>query len=101
VPLSFAERLERDLADTKLTADARAAVDGWLKADREFNVWFLDTTKRALADEELTALLDGYQESQEVVSNAWEAFEADGDTALLQAGIAESIDRMKLLRERT
>ena len=101
MPLSFAERLERDLADTKLTAEARVAIDGWLKADREFNVWFLVTTKRALRDDELTALLDGYQESQEIVSDAWAAFEANGDVARLEAEIARSIAQMKLLRERT
>lgn len=99
MPLSFAERLERDLADTKLTAEARAAIDGWLKADREFNVWFLVTTKRALKDAELSALLDGYQESQEIAETAWKRFEKSADAALLVDGLDRSTARMQQLRE--
>ncbi len=52
-------------------------------------------------DDELTALLDGYQASQEIVSDAWAAFETNGDVARLEAEIARSIEQMKLLRERT
>ena len=98
MPLSFAERLEREITDQKLTAEARARLDDWLAADKAFNVWFLVTTKRALKDAELSALLDGYQESQEIAEAAWEAFETKADPAALLAGLERSIAKMEQVR---
>ena len=96
---SFAERLRSEIADHEVSADLRARVDEWIKADKEFNAWFLLTTKRALADDELMELLDGYRESQEIAEEAWETFQEQKDGMMLAEGITQSIHRMQLLRE--
>jgi hypothetical protein len=80
--------------------DLRARIDEWLKVDKEFNTWFLVTTKRALADDELMELLDGYRESQEIVEEAWEEFQQKKDSMMLQEGITQSIHRMRLLQDK-
>lgn len=107
--LSFAERLERDLADRALDDEIRTPIGAWLKADKDFNIWFLVTTKRALRDEELTALLDGYQHAQELVETAWKALEKSTSAkglftgagaakkALLEA-IARSLEELQKLQ---
>ena len=96
---SFAERIQSELSDYEIEKDVRARIDDWLKADTDFNTWFLVTTKRALADDELMALLDGYRESQEIVEQAWEQFTEKRDGTMLVEGITQSIHRMKLLQE--
>lgn len=96
---SFAERIQSELSDYEIEKDVRARIDDWLKADTDFNTWFLVTTKRALADDELMALLDGYRESQEIVEHAWEQFTEKKDGTMLVEGITQSIHRMKLLQE--
>jgi hypothetical protein len=101
VTTSFAERIRSEMADYELTAELRARIEDWLKADKEFNTWFLVTTKRALADDELMELLDGYRESQEIVEEAWEDFMDKKNTTMLLEGITQSIHRMTLLQERT
>ena len=98
---SFAEKIRSELSDYEIEKDLRERIDDWLKADKDFNTWFLVTTKRALADDELMALLDGYRESQEIVEEAWEAFTEKKDTATLLEGITQSIHRMKLLQDET
>lgn len=96
---SFAERIQSELSDYEIEKDVRARIDEWLKADTDFNTWFLVTTKRALADDELMNLLDGYRESQEIVEQAWEQFTEKRDATMLVEGITQSIHRMKLLQE--
>ncbi len=96
---SFADRIRSELEVRELSADLRARLDDWLKADKDFNVWFLVTTKRALADDELMALLDGYRESQEIIEDAWERFQTKKDAEGLSEGITQSIHRMRLLQE--
>lgn len=96
---SFAERIRSELSDYPIDRDVRARIDDWLKADTDFNTWFLVTTKRALADEELMNLLDGYRESQELVERAWEEFTEKKDGTMLVEGITQSIHRMQLLQE--
>lgn len=98
---SFADKIRSELDVQKVTPEVRARVDDWLKADKDFNVWFLVTTKRALADDELMALLDGYRESQEIIEDAWERFLEQKDVEMLLEGITQSIHRMKLLQEST
>lgn len=98
---SFAEKIRSELSDYEVDKDVRAHIDEWLKADKDFNTWFLVTTKRALADDELMALLDGYRESQEIVERAWEDFTEKRDGMMLVEGITQSIHRMKLLQDRT
>lgn len=95
---SIAERIRSEIADRKVSPELRARVDEWLKADKEFNVWFLDTTKRALADDELMALLDGYRESQEIVEEAWADFQENKNETMLMEGMTQSIHRMNLLQ---
>jgi hypothetical protein len=99
VTTSFAERIRSELADYKVSNELRARIDEWLKADKEFNVWFLMTTKRALADDELMELLDGYRESQEMVEEAWDDFKETKNDTMLMEGITQSIHRMKLLQD--
>jgi hypothetical protein len=104
VTQSFAERIRNELAelgDEALTPELRVRIDEWLKADKAFNVWFLVTTKRALADDELMALLDGYRESQELIEDAWESFQTNKDATTLLEAITQSIHRMKLLEDGT
>lgn len=96
---SFAERIRSELSDYPIDRDVRARIDDWLKADTDFNTWFLVTTKRALADEELMNLLDGYRESQELVERAWEEFTEKKDGTMLVEGITQFIHRMQLLQE--
>jgi len=98
--ISFAERIRSELADYEVSPELRTRIDEWLKADKEFNVWFLVTTKRALADDELMELLDGYRESQEIVENAWEDFQEKKNATMLLEGITQSIHRMTLLQDK-
>ena len=97
---SFAERIRSEIADQEVSAELRARIDEWLKVDKEFNTWFLVTTKRALADDELMELLDGYRESQEIVEDAWEDFQDKKDGMMLTEGITQSIHRMRLLQDK-
>ena len=97
---SFADKIRSELADQQVSPELRARIDDWLKADKEFNTWFLVTTKRALADDELMELLDGYRESQEIVEDAWEEFQDKKNSTMLFEGITQSIHRMRLLQER-
>jgi hypothetical protein len=100
VTTSVAERIRAELADVELSAELRASIDDWLDADKAFNVWFLVTTKRALRDDELMELLDGYRESQEIVEEAWADFQEKKNGTMLIEGITQSIHRMKLLQDR-
>lgn len=95
---SVAERIRSEIADQRFDEELRAHLEEWLRADQEFNVWFLVTTKRALADEELMQLLDGYRESQEIVEDAWANFQDNKDATMLIEAITQSIHRMKLLQ---
>ena len=97
---SFADKIRAELADHEVAPEVRTRIDEWLKADKEFNVWFLVTTKRALADDELMDLLDGYRESQEIVETAWEDFIDKKNATMLMEGITQSIHRMKLLQDK-
>jgi hypothetical protein len=100
VSTSFADKIRDELEGTTVTPEVRASIDEWLKADKEFNVWFLVTTKRALKDDELMELLDGYRESQEIVEEAWEDFQERKNATMLLEGITQSIHRMKLLQDK-
>jgi hypothetical protein len=96
--MSFAERIRSEIADRDVNRELRRRITDWLKADEQFNTWFLVTTKRALRDEELMAILDGYRESQEIVEAAWESFHDNRDAAMLIEGMTQSIHRMQLVR---
>lgn len=94
---SVADDIREELPRRAMDAATRKALEEWLASDREFNEWFLVTTKRALADDELMELLDGYRESQETVERAWKTFRDDGDESKLEASIAISGARMQTL----
>lgn len=97
---SFADKIKSELEDHEVSAEVRTQIDAWLSADRDFNTWFLVTTKRALGDDELLALLEGYRESQEIVEEAWERFQDQEDATMLLEGITQSIHRMRTLQDR-
>ena len=94
---SIADDIRDALPTLDVDPDTKKAVESWLAMDKEFNVWFLETTKRALADDELMDLLGGYGESQDTVSKAWSAFRDEPNGAKLHASLAISIARMQAL----
>ena len=97
---SIADDIREALPSLDVDPDTRTAVESWLVADTDFNAWFLETTKGALADDELMDLLGGYGESQETISSAWSSFRDDPNASKLQASIAISISRMQTLMNR-
>jgi hypothetical protein len=96
-PRSIADDIRDALPTLDADADTKAAIESWLLADKEFNVWFLETTKGALADDDLMNLLAGYGDSQETVTSAWTAFRHDSDATKLRTGVTLSIARMQAL----
>ena len=91
---SIADDIREALPSLQVDPDTKKAVESWLVADRDFNVWFLETTKRALADDELMDLLGGYGEAQETISTAWKSFRDEPDAPKLHASLAISVARM-------
>ena len=96
-PRSTADDIREALPTLEVDAETKNAVERWLAADKDFNLWFLETTKGALADEDLMNLLGGYGESQDTVATAWSAFRKEPDTTKLHASLASSIARMQSL----
>jgi hypothetical protein len=94
---SISDDIRDELPSLGVDPDTKTALESWLAADKEFNGWFLVTTKRALADDELMELLDGYRESQETMQAAWKTFREDKNPAKLAASAAISIARMHAL----
>lgn len=95
---SLSDEIRDELPSLDLDAETRAALERWLAADKEFNLWFLVTTKRSLADDDLMSLLEGYRVTQETAEDAWRALRAGRiDPAGLRAGLAESVTKMHLL----
>lgn len=97
---SVSESIREDLPVLSVDAETKKAIEGWLAADKEFNTWFLVTTKRALADDDLMELLDGYRESQDTMTSAWSSFTDDKNATKLEASIAISIARMHELMKK-
>lgn len=101
---SLAVRIREDLEDRAdvVAEPARAAVSEWLAADDAFNHWFLETTKGAVDDDTLMALLGGYGETQDPVEEAWRAIVEDGgrDEAALLAAIEASKAKLAQLQKR-
>lgn len=97
---SLAERVKEEIARIE-RKELRTALSQWIDADREFNSWFLLTTKRQLDDDELLGLLDGYRETQEIVAHAWDSFDEhagdEASCAILLARVEESLERMREL----
>jgi len=97
---SIAEKIQKELNEEVSDADLKQRLGAWLAADKEFNIWFLVTTKRQLKDDDLMALLDGYRESQEIVEGAWEDYCRKKDVAALAASLDASLAKMRELQNR-
>jgi hypothetical protein len=98
---SIADRIQKELPEVVSDPELKARLTQWLTADKEFNLWFLVTTKRQLHDDDLMALLDGYRESQEIVEEAWAAFcDQKKDGAALIESLDDSLKRMERLQGR-
>jgi hypothetical protein len=97
---SVGERIRAALPDAKASVALETVVRDWLLADQDFNVWFLETTKGALDDATLMALLSGYGDDQEAVGKAWTAFEVDHDEAALARALASSTEVMRALKHK-
>lgn len=100
IPTALSDRIRNEMSDLDLGADARKALEAWLAADREFNVWFLETTKGKLDDDALMGLLEGYREDQETVEEAWGSFVGARDLQALTAVLEASAARMTDLQGR-
>lgn len=97
---TIADEIRDELPELDVEPVVKQALETWLATDREFNSWFLVTTKRQLRDDELTALLDGYRESQEVMERGWAQFREEGHGAQIEASAAISIAQMHELMKR-
>ena len=98
---SIAEKIQKEINEEVSDPDLKKRIGDWLAADKEFNVWFLVTTKRSLDDDDLMSLLDGYRETQESAESAWRAFRADKlDPAALRAGLDDSLAKMNALMKK-
>ncbi|MEA2746259.1 MAG: hypothetical protein QOI41_402 [Myxococcales bacterium] len=95
---SVGDKIRAALPDVKASADLQKTVRDWLVADGDFNVWFLETTKGALDDAKLMALLSGYGDDQDAVSGAWDDFERTRDEAALTEVLAASTKVMAALK---
>lgn len=98
---NLSDEIREELGSLSLDADTKAALEKWLAADKEFNVWFLVTTKRSLDDDDLMGLLDGYRESQEAAESAWRGFRDDKlDATRLRDGLDDSLAKMNALMKK-
>lgn len=98
---SLADEIRDEMTSREIDADTKAALEKWLAADKEFNLWFLVTTKRSLDDDDLLGLLDGYRETQEAAEAAWRAYvSSKADPAELRVGLAESLAKMHVLMKK-
>jgi hypothetical protein len=97
---SVGERIRAALPDAKASAPLEKTVRDWLACDADFNVWFLETTKGALDDAKLMALLSGYGDDQDAVGGAWDDFERTRDEAALTAVLAASTKAMAALKQK-
>ena len=97
---SVSALIARDLDELGLDEGVRVVVQRWLAADRDFNYWFVETTKGKLDDDALFGLLGGYAEDQDAVRAAWVAFREDRDLASLAERLETSIARMASLKHK-
>ena len=95
---AIAETIKKEMDEVRLDADVSAALKDWLLADREFNVWFLETTKGKMDDEALMSLLSGYSEDQDSVTDGWKSYRDDHNGPQLIAILARSQATMDRLQ---
>lgn len=97
---SVGEKIRAALPDAKASPALDKTVRAWLASDADFNVWFLETTKGALDDAKLMALLSGYGDDQDAVGGAWDDFERTRDEAALTSVLAASTTVMAALKQK-
>ena len=98
---SLAEDIRDELPSISVDDETKASLEKWLQADKEFNLWFLVTTKSSINDDDLMGLLDGYRETQESAETAWRAFRKEKlDSAGFRAGLDDSLAKMNALMRR-
>lgn len=98
---SLAEDIRDELPSISVDDETKASLEKWLQADKEFNLWFLVTTKSSINDDDLMGLLDGYRETQESAETAWRAFRKEKlDSAGFRAGLDDSLAKMNALMKR-
>ena len=98
---SLAEDIRDELPSLSIDEETKTALEKWLQADKEFNLWFLVTTKSSLHDDDLMGLLDGYRETQESAESAWRAFRKEKlDPAGFRAGLDDSLAKMNALMKK-
>lgn len=98
---SLSEDIREDLASLSIDDETKASLEKWLEADKQFNLWFLLTTKSSLQDDDLMGLLDGYRETQESAESVWRAFRKEKlDSAGFRAGLDDSLAKMNALMKK-
>jgi hypothetical protein len=98
---AVAQKIRRELPDSKVEQPLEATIRKWLVADDDFNLWFLETTKGKLDDTSLLALVEGYGNDQDSIERAWDDFRDQRiDAAVLTVRLETSITTMKALKEK-
>jgi hypothetical protein len=97
---AIAQRIRRELPDTKPDPTLEATIRKWFAADDDFNLWFLETTKGKLDDSSLLALVEGYGDDQDAVEHAWESFRDHFDAAGLITALENSMVRLGELKQK-
>lgn len=98
-PTSIGKRIRDELSEVSAEADLEKLIRRWLVADDDFNLWFLDTTKGKLDDQDLLDLMDGYGHDQAAVESAWDRFRGTRDVAHLVAALELSLSTMAGLKK--
>ncbi len=99
-PISIGNRIRDELSEVTVEADVEATIRRWVAADQDFNVWFLETTKGGLADQDLLDLMDGYGTDQEAVEAAWDRFRGTRDVTHLVHTLEASLLKMDALKQK-
>jgi hypothetical protein len=97
-PTSIGKRIRDELSEVSAAAEVEKTIRRWLVADDDFNLWFLETTKGKLDDQDLLDLMDGYGQDQEAVESAWDRYRGTRDEAHLVAILELSLSKMSALK---
>ena len=97
---SIAEEISRSLARGSIHDGARmSTVTRWLRADREFNAWFLAEVKTPeVSDDAVLSVVTAYGEDQAEVEEAWNAYRDGGGLDAFSAALERSLARMAGIR---
>jgi len=99
-PIAIGKRIRDELSEVTVEAEVEKTIRRWIAADDDFNVWFLETTKGKLDDQDLLDLMDGYGSDQESVEEAWHRFRGTKDASHLVATLEASLLKMDALKKR-